>query len=159
MTTAADTIPVPEWASYTGTVARYDGDLRGLGNTVLGTGSADYPSMFGVLLAEEPDDDQLDHLLAVIGYAFRPHMHGLPPIDSGPGVSVHNQLVMAYAPFGQRTSNTRTVDEAFAEMVEMVRTMYREGSPVRRTDGKRLIGPYAGDLPELVDFYLGRAAG
>jgi hypothetical protein len=138
MTTAADTIPVPEWASYTGIVARYDGDLRRLGNSVLGTGSSDYPSMFGVLLAEEPDDDQLDYLLAVVGYAFRPHMYGLPAIDSGPGISVHNQLVMAYAPFAQRGSRTRTVDEAFTEMVEMIRMMYREGSPAR-ADGSRLI--------------------
>lgn len=156
--TAVDTLEVPSWASYTGVVTRYDGNLTTLGNSPRSGGSTEYPSMLGVLLAEEPDNDQLDHLLGVIGYAFRPHMSGLPPIDSGPGVSVHHHLVTVYAPFAQRRSNSRSVDEAFTDMVAMVRTMYREGSPTR-ADGSRLINPYAGDLPNLVDFYVGRAAG
>lgn len=156
--TAVDTLEVPSWASHTGVVTRYDGNLTALVNSPHSGGRTDYPNMLGVLLAEEPDNDQLDHLLGVIGYAFRPHMCGLPPIDSGPGVSVHHHLVTVYAPLAQRQSKTRSVDAAFTDMVEMVRTMYREGSPIR-ADGNRLIDPYAGDLPDLVDFYIGRAAG
>lgn len=111
-------------------------------------------SRMGALLDATPDQAQIDYLLGIVSYAFKKHMFGLPAIDDGPGVSVHNELVILWAPLERRRCRTRTIASAFADLTAHIHEMYQTGSDLRG-DGSRLIDRYRGDLPRLLDFYLG----
>jgi hypothetical protein len=145
--TAPDAIDVPAWVTRRRRMTRYR-------RTAVSAPTAGPFTRMGALLDATPDEAQVEYLLGIVSYAFKKHMFGLPAVDAGPGVSVHNELVILWAPLAMRRSKSRTIDSAFADLTGHIRQMYQAGSD-RRANGSRLIERYRGDLPRLLDFYLG----
>jgi hypothetical protein len=106
-----------------------------------------------IVLDDEPDSDQALYLLAVLDYEFRRSMNGLPPRESGPGVSIHGNTLVVYAPLQQRRSKSRNVAAALRDACAGIRQMYDHGSPVR-ADGTQLFPAYRGPLPRIQQFCL-----
>lgn len=117
-------------------------------------GALEWYDLLGVCLATPPDDEVVDYLEQIVGYAWTKHMRGAPPIADG-RVSVHDAVVVFDANVRQRTVRSRTRTQATLDLIGDLRTFYPEGSPIRR-DGNRLIDPPAGvSLPDVVGFLVG----
>jgi hypothetical protein len=119
-------------------------------------GALEWYDLLGVCFATSPDDEVVDYLEQVVGYAWTKHMRGAPPTADG-RVSVHDSVVVFDANVRHRTNRTRSRTQATHDLIGDLRTLYREGSPIRR-DGGRLIDPPVGvSLPDVIGYLVGVA--
>lgn len=118
-----------------------------------GSACLDRYSRIGICFDDEPDEDALDYLEQVVGYAWSAHMHGVAPFDEG-RISTHDTIVVLDAEVRSRICKTRTRAKATLDLVEAISRYYVEGSPLR-LDGKRLVERPTGDLPSITGFLIG----
>lgn len=106
-------------------------------------GRVDQWRVIGYRFSAPLDEDAIDYAFALVGYFWRKHMFGCPPIDECQGAGLHDddRVLTIPSSSGLRKSRTRSPGLALVDLETDLHSHWVCGSPIRKADNTRLVTP------------------